>query len=152
MNVRSFAAPCTVALVVVAGLAVAHDAPADPTTTIAVNVGTFRNRTGFLGCRLFRSPDGFPESSANTIEKRVAITGGVTSCSFDDVAPGTYAISVMHDENGNRKLDKNFFGVPTEGYGVSNNHTYAMSNPTWDESKFVVEPGKRVALAIALRY
>jgi uncharacterized protein (DUF2141 family) len=58
----------------------------------------------------------------------------------------------MHDENGNRKLDKNFFGVPTEGYGVSNNHTYAMSNPTWDESKFVVESGKRVGLGVALRY
>jgi uncharacterized protein (DUF2141 family) len=58
----------------------------------------------------------------------------------------------MHDENDNRKLDRNLFGVPTEGYGVSNNHTYALSSPKWDESTFVVESGKSVGLGIALRY
>jgi len=82
----------------------------------------------------------------------VPITAGTTQCSFENVSAGTYAISVMHDENDNQKLDKNFFGVPTEGYGVSNNHTHAMSSPTWEESKFTVEGGKNLGLGIGLRY
>ncbi|HXX68370.1 MAG TPA: DUF2141 domain-containing protein [Polyangiaceae bacterium] len=94
----------------------------------------------------------FPEASAGTVEKRVPITAGTTQCSFENVSAGTYAISVMHDENDNQKLDKNFFGVPTEGYGVSNNHTHAMSSPTWEESKFTVEGGKNLGLGIGLRY
>ncbi len=63
-----------------------------------------------------------------------------------------YAVVVLHDENDNRQCDRNRFGVPLEGDGVSNNHTYAMSAPTWQESKFVVEGGKDRTLAISLRY
>lgn len=32
----------------------------------------------------------------------------------------TYAVAVFHDENDNGKLDKNFLGIPKEGYGFSN--------------------------------
>lgn len=129
------------------------DVPAPPTTsTISVNVGTFRNQKGALGCRLFSTAAGFPETSVGIVERRAEITGSTVRCEFTNVPPGTYAVSAMHDENDNRKLDKNFFGIPTEGYGVSNNHTHAMSSPTWDESKFVVERGKNVGLGIGLRY
>ena len=120
--------------------------------TVVVGVGTFRNTEGALACRLFSSAAGFPEGAAGTIEKRLPIRGSSGTCVFENVSPGLHAVSVLHDENGNRKLDKNFIGVPTEGYGASNNHTHAMSAPTWEESKFVVEPGKNLGIAIALRY
>ena len=129
------------------------DEPAPPTTSIiSVNVATFRNQKGVLGCRLFNTAAGFPETSAATVERRTEITGTAGRCEFTNVLPGTYAVSAMHDENDNRVLDKSFFGIPTEGYGVSNNHTHATSAPTWDESKFVVERGKNVGLGIGLRY
>jgi uncharacterized protein (DUF2141 family) len=124
---------------------------APTTSTIDVNVGTFRNTKGWFGCRLFASPAGFPKEPTPR-EQRLAITGGTVRCTFTGVTPGTYAVSVMHDENGNGKLDTNLFGVPTEGYGVSNNHTHALSAPTWDESKFEVTAGNDVRLGIALRY
>jgi uncharacterized protein (DUF2141 family) len=57
----------------------------------------------------------------------------------------------MHDENDNRKLDKNFLGLPTEGYDVSNNKTYAMSSPKWSESTFRVG-ARDVSLNISLMY
>ncbi len=40
-------------------------------------------------------------------------------CDFEDISPGTYALAVIHDENGNGKLDTNWVGIPTEGYGFS---------------------------------
>ena len=83
---------------------------------------------------------------------RVPITGPNTSCSFSNVEPGTYAIAVVHDENGNGKLDKNFVGVPSEGYGVSNNKTYALSAPKWDESTFKLGATESKALQVKLRY
>jgi uncharacterized protein (DUF2141 family) len=121
------------------------------TSTIDVNVGTFRNSKGWFGCRLYASSNGFPKEPTST-EQRLPITGGTVRCTFANVAPGTYAVSVMHDENGNGKLDSNFLGIPTEGYGVSNNHTHAMSAPTWEESKFEVKSGQDVRLGIALKY
>lgn len=126
-------------------------APRENATVTAV-VSPLRNQKGALGCRLYKSGAGFPETSAGAVELRVAASSPLARCVFSDVPPGTYALSVMHDENDNRKLDKNFLGIPTEGYGVSNNHTHAMSAPTWEESKFVVERGRDVSLAIRLRY
>ena len=40
-------------------------------------------------------------------------------CNFLDIAPGTYALAVIHDKNMDGKLATNFLGVPTEGYGFS---------------------------------
>lgn len=140
----------TAIAVLTASSALADGATA--TSSVAVNVGTFRNQKGILGCRLYDSGANFPEGSKGAVEKRVTITSATVRCDFENVPAGTYAVSVMHDENDNRKLDKNFLGIPSEGYGVSNNHTHALSAPTWAESKFVVERGKNVGLSIGLRY
>jgi uncharacterized protein (DUF2141 family) len=43
------------------------------------------------------------------------------SAVFTNLRPGTYAVIAFHDENDNGKLDENGWGVPTEGYGFSNN-------------------------------
>ncbi len=138
-------------------LCATHSAPAlaeEPVSgghLIMVDVSTLRNNRGVLGCRLFRSADGFPETGKDVVEVRVPIAGATTRCEFGNVSAGIYAIAVMHDENGNRKLDKNFLGVPTEGYGISNNKTYAMSSPKWSESTFQVR-AQDVILNISLRY
>jgi uncharacterized protein (DUF2141 family) len=123
-----------------------------PPARVAVNVATFRNTSGVLACRLYASGEGFPMSPGGGVEQRVPITGKAARCTFEGVTQGTYAVAVVHDENDNGKLDTNFFGAPTEGYGVSNNHTYAFSAPEWEESKFEVSPSKDVGLGIALRY
>jgi uncharacterized protein (DUF2141 family) len=39
---------------------------------------------------------------------------------FTDLNPGTYGAIIFHAENDNDKLDENLFGVPAEGYGLSN--------------------------------
>ena len=54
---------------------------------------------------------------------------------FDDLPPGRYAVRVMHDENGNGKLDSNMLGIPKEGYGASNNPR-VMRAPHFDEAAF----------------
>ncbi|MGZ3417128.1 MAG: DUF2141 domain-containing protein [Polyangiales bacterium] len=138
----------------VLALAAASFAPAtasaDGDGTIKVSVSTFKNQKGFLGCRLFRVPEQFPDGTGAA--QRMAIAGPSTTCTFEHVEPGTYAVTAIHDENGNGKLDRDFFGIPAEGYGVSNNHTYTMSAPRWDESKFTVEPGETKTLTVSLRY
>jgi uncharacterized protein (DUF2141 family) len=75
----------------------------------------------------------------------------LTTCIFHEVAPGAYMISAVHDENDNGKLDKGLFGMPKEGYGVSNNRTYALKGPDFTES--VVWLGDRLNnISIRLRY
>ena len=40
---------------------------------------------------------------------------------FENLKPGKYAVSVLHDANKNKDLDKNKLGIPKEGFGFSNN-------------------------------
>lgn len=138
----------------VAGVLVSGIVNAEPanTSTISVNVGPLRSSNGSVACRLYTSSEGFPRTASGTVNRRVKVTASSARCVFEKVTPGTYAVMVHHDENDNRKMDKNLLGIPLEGYGASNNHTYALSAPTWDESKFGVEAGKPRTLAIALRY
>ena len=120
-------------------------------SSVLIEVSGFKNTRGTLNCRLFTKAADFPDDEG-IVTLRVPITGPNTSCSFSNVEPGTYAIAVVHDENGNGKLDKNFVGVPSEGYGVSNNKTYALSAPKWDESSFALGATESKALLVKLRY
>ncbi|MEM8546724.1 MAG: DUF2141 domain-containing protein [Pseudomonadota bacterium] len=62
---------------------------------------------------------------------------GVTH-TWDNVAPGTYGITVLHDENGNGKMDFNFFGAPKEKWGSSNNPPPRMGRSKWEDVQFTV--------------
>lgn len=82
------------------------------------------------------------------------IEAGAAAVRFTGLQPGEYALMVFHDENANRKIDRNMMGIPKEEIGVSND--YRMSGfpprkPTWDDVKFTVQPGaneKSVAMGM----
>jgi uncharacterized protein (DUF2141 family) len=121
---------------------------------IEAAVSGVSNAQGMVGCALFSSAAGFPLESDKPGVKitRVAPAGGAALCVFDNVPPGTYAMAVVHDTNGNGRADTNFLGMPTEGVGVSNNVMPRMSAPTFDANKFTVAAGQTTRLAISLRY
>ena len=49
--------------------------------------------------------------------------------------PGTYGITLIDDENGDGKLNKNFVGMPKEGFGFSNFFMTKMKKPSFDDFK-----------------
>ena len=78
-------------------------------------------------------------------------SAGTVMLSFPNVLPGRYAVSVYHDENTNKKLDRNFIGIPSEGYGFSRDAPIRMGPPSFDDAAF--EAGQDdIKLAISLRY
>ncbi|UZO80346.1 DUF2141 domain-containing protein [Aquimarina sp. ERC-38] len=65
------------------------------------------------------------------------IENGKVTVTFEDVAPGTYAISCYHDKNNNNQMDFEPTGMPKESYGISNN-PMSYGPPNWSEAKFEV--------------
>lgn len=55
---------------------------------------------------------------------------------FEGLQAGNYAITLFQDLNSNKVIDKNFFGVPNEPYGFSNNARGIISTPTYEETSF----------------
>ena len=57
---------------------------------------------------------------------------------LDNLEYGTYAVSMMDDEDANLEMDK-FLGIPREGFGFSQNPRVGMSVPKFEECSFVVD-------------
>ena len=124
-----------------------------PCPGIHVKILDIRNSTGTVACALFESPEGFPSeylrSATNVMV--IKIRKSQARCDFEDIPPGTYAMAVVHDENMNGKLDTNWAGVPTEGYGFSNNVRGVLGAPTFAAASFKYD-GRNVDLTMSLRY
>lgn len=128
-------------------------ASAAPGADLVVKVVELRNLRGKVGCQVFASADGFPSEDAKAfVGTSVAASKNDVVCKFTGLAPGRYAVSVMHDEDGDGELDSNFFGVPTEGYGASNNKLPALSPPDFAASSFEVKAGETKTIQIRLKY
>jgi uncharacterized protein (DUF2141 family) len=124
-----------------------------PCPGIHVKILNIRNSTGTVACALFESPDGFP-----TDYLRVATNVAVMKirkdqarCDFEDIPPGTYAMAVVHDENMNGKLDTNWLGIPTEGYGFSKDAKGVMGPPSFSAASFPYD-GQNLSLTMSLHY
>lgn len=112
-----------------------------------------RNRKGAFACALYASAKGFPgEIGAARATLRRAIPVRGANCTFSGLAAGRYAVAVVHDENGNGKLDTNFLGIPTEGWGTTNNVKPLMSAPSFEESKVQLPARGRLVLKVRLNY
>ena len=93
--------------------------PADGTLTVKVT--NIQNAKGQIGCSLYASKDGFPsEPDKAKSQMFVKNDGKMATCTFRNVKPGTYAVSVMHDENKDGELETSMVGRPKEWWGVSN--------------------------------
>jgi uncharacterized protein (DUF2141 family)/uncharacterized membrane protein len=66
----------------------------------------------------------------------VPIRNNAVDYLFERVPAGKYALQMFHDENGNGQMERNFLGLPTEGYGFSNNAKATFGPPPFDKLLF----------------
>lgn len=119
--------------------------------TLTVHVINARNAKGMIRVALFRTADGFPGETSKAIRVQAAQVDPKTLSSetvFAGIPPGIYAVSVFHDENMNGKLDKNFVGIPKEGYGASDNPRKKMGPPTFDETSFSLKGSQAIEIKL----
>ena len=126
-------------------------APAD--ASVRVEITGLRNAKGDVGCLIFNGPDGYPETHAKALKEiQSPIDGEQAVCEFKAIVPGVYAVIVFHDENHNGKLDKNFMGIPQEGYAASNNIRPLLSAPDFKGASFIVPAAARTIIKVQVRY
>lgn len=114
------------------------------TTTITVTVPV-KSNDGTVIFGLF-TEENFLQAPVVGLESE--IVDGKATAIFEDVAAGTYAITLFHDKNGNKQMDFETNGMPIEMYGVSNN-VMSMGPPQWKDAKFEVN-GEPINLEIIM--
>jgi uncharacterized protein (DUF2141 family) len=119
--------------------------------SLEVKIDKIKNDHGDILIGLYTEGHNFP---GGTNDRRIvkASKNGVT-VAFDDLKPGPYAVSVLHDENSNKDMDQNKIGIPKEGFGFSNNARGSFGPPSFDKAKFELQLGKKDTLIlIDMRY
>jgi uncharacterized protein (DUF2141 family) len=111
--------------------------PASPSGSgclLRIHVDGLRNSTGVVGAAIFQSADGWPEDMNKALHHwptPIAEGAHDATAVWENLAPGDYGVVAIHDENKNHKLDRNFIGIPKEGFGFANNPHVGLSAPSY---------------------
>lgn len=123
-----------VLVLVLLGAGGAHSAVAQ--SRVEIIVTNVRDTSGTILVALFTDAKTFLKKP--TFGKMTKALTGQASVVFENLSPGVYAASIIHDANSNRKLDTNFIGLPREGFGFSNDAMGAFGPPSFEKAKFTV--------------
>ena len=125
--------------------------PVEQQHNLDIVVSAMHSDKGTCYLSLYNREKGFPRDPKSAFRLAAApIVNGISTFRFEKLPAGTYAVACYHDENGNRKLDNNLFGIPSEGTGTSNNATGFFGPPKFREAKFPLD--RDTAITIRIRY
>ena len=116
--------------------------------TLTVQITNIKNDEGQIAVALYNSEKDFMKTRYQG--KTTKSVKGEVEVVFENIPSGSYSLSIMHDANMNEKLDSNFFGIPKEGFGFSNNAMGTFGPPSFEKAKVEVSSPKTIL--IALRY
>ncbi len=107
---------------------------------LTVDVLGVASAEGSVGCALFSRnvAEQFPLAQEAATRQRNPAKPGTMQCVFRDLPAGEYAVSAAHDLNDNGQTDRNFVGLPTEPWAVSNNVRPTLRAPRFAESAFTL--------------
>jgi uncharacterized protein (DUF2141 family) len=121
-----------------------------PQTSLEVNIRNVKDTKGTVRVGLFMNEKEFLKRA--DFGKVIKAQKGEVTVVFENLLPGDYAISVIHDANENGEIDSNVFGIPTEGFGFGNNAMGTFGPPSFDKAKVAVEKNGKESHAIDLKY
>jgi uncharacterized protein (DUF2141 family) len=117
---------------------------------IIANITNFENNKGVCKVCIFNSADAYAKKQPLQCIS-VPVSNRKAEAAFPNVPVGTYAVFVFHDANNNGKMDTNFLGIPSEGYGASQNKLPFAAAPKFNANKFNLSNETSVTVNIRLR-
>ena len=118
------------------------------TGTVVIEVNGLKNTDGQLFISLYNNADDFPEVDKEYLIIVVdSIPGTTVTVRFEDIPYGDYAMAMFHDENRSGEIDKNFFGIPKEGYCFSKNFKPVLSAPDFGDCSFTLDSGSVIMVS-----
>ncbi|WP_392348084.1 DUF2141 domain-containing protein [uncultured Polaribacter sp.] len=114
------------------------------TFNLTVNISGLNSSDGNLLVGIYNKKESFLKKPIKSAIVKVESKKALVL--FRNLPKGIYAVSFVHDENDNKKMDTNFIGIPKEDYGCSNNAIGFMGPPKYKDAKFVLEEDKTIEI------
>jgi len=88
---------------------------------LSVSIDNLDTQKGVVLFSLYNKDGSIPDKELNKyfFQQKAFIKNNSSKTVFKNLKKGRYAITILHDENSNNKIDKGFI-LPIEGFGVSN--------------------------------
>jgi len=102
--------------------------------TLSIEFEGIKTEKGKLFVALYNSEKDFLKNEMKGLI--VDIKDGKAKATFKNLEKGIYAVSSFYDKNDNGKMDTNFFGIPKEPTGLSNNAKGRFGPPKFRDAKF----------------
>jgi len=90
---------------------------------------------GDIRIALFNSKEEFPKGKPLKTEI-ISTDKNEKIVNFRELQDSDYAVALFHDQNRDGKMEKNFLGIPQEGYGISNKAKPFFGPPSFEDAKF----------------
>lgn len=112
------------------------------TATLTIEITGLKNSKGNV---LIQLADEFEKTIG---QQKAKVIDRYCVFQFKNLPFGKYAARVFHDENSNNELDTNLFGIPSEGYGFSNNAKAMFGPPPFKDRIFEIYGDKKITIKI----
>ena len=119
---------------------------------LTVTVKEVRNAKGSVLVAVYDGEASFGKPELAKARQKAQAHQGELTFVFHDLKAGTYAVAAFHDENGNGKLDRNALGVPTEGWGFSNDAQGNAGPPKFTQAAFDLDGQAEKSIDFSLNY
>ena len=152
--------PLLASIIAFAGLLTAAPAAAAPpclgpqsSVWIWLTVDGLRNANGQVATTVYADiPDRFLIKNGSLYVVRTPTVANATRFCVFVPQTGVYALAVYHDEDNSGTLNRSgVLGIPTEGFGFSNNPPTLASLPTFRSVRIAI-PRTNLATTIHLKY
>lgn len=128
----------------------ASDVP-PPDARLEIDVTGLRSTKGIILVCLTANPERFPDCEGGKDSRLLRVFASKPGpIVVKGLAPGRYAVSLVHDENGNGRLDKALL-IPREGFGFSRNPKIGFGPPKFSAVEVAVGDGN-VRIPVKMKY
>ena len=112
-------------------------APAASAATLTVNVGNVAQAKGQVRIAVYDEETWLDTERWIAAQRIPAVAEGSVTAAFE-LPSGAYAVAVLHDLNGNGKMDYRFLRLPKEPYGFSNGVVPRLGPPAFEDARFIL--------------
>jgi uncharacterized protein (DUF2141 family) len=101
-----------------------------------VKIADIRSGKGKIILNVFKDNNSYDKEQPykKIVFDKKDLVNGTLNVHFG-LEPGVYGITLLDDENEDGKINKNFVGIPKEGFGFSNFFMTKMKKPSFDDFK-----------------
>ena len=119
---------------------------------LTVVVKDVHNAKGYVFIAVYDSDSSFMKGPLAKVARKSKGVKGTVIFVIPNLPAGKYAVTSYHDENDNGKMDKNSLGVPTEGYGFSNDAQDVGGPPKYSQAAFDFDGKTDKTISFSLNY